>query len=491
MKKTILLTIFIFSFFSAISQNLTAKLIDKNTKNPIQYATIKTGEYSGVISNEEGYFSINYEKDKLKSVTISCLGYQNKTLSIQDIRSLNFVITLDEAVNKLNEVYISNSKPNADSIIARVKARINKNYDNNLNKYTIFYRTTDYVDFKSLDFKIEKASHFKKQSLEEANTNLSALSNKIKVSDIKSFSDFKGELHCFNSDSSKLIINKATKLLDYKNDFSIDDIQKKAQKIVLTYLDTTKTYKLKTGLFKIEDSLSLKNEDFKQEENNEYEIKHLNHNTRRLLKRSQFHKNSFLNTILQTDLYKYMFEDFTYNNGELTYIINFTPRKGKAKYSGRLFITDESYAITRVNYTYYKNRHGQKLNLRLLLGIKYIANVSKGTLIYEKNSRSKYHPKYLKRTTGSYFYVNRDLKFIENSPAKNKIGFSFKIEGDNRNKEELLFTSNNKLELADFKAIKQDSIITYKKLNKFEKTIWENEETLEPLKEMKDFKVGE
>mgnify|MGYP000173919412 CR=1 FL=1 len=38
----------------------------------------------------------------------------------------------------------------------------------------------------------------------------------------------------------------------------MDDIQEKAQKIVLSYLDTTKTYKLKSGMFKIEDSLSLK-----------------------------------------------------------------------------------------------------------------------------------------------------------------------------------------------------------------------------------------
>ena len=475
--------------FSIFSQNITAKLIDKNSRNPIQFATIKTGEYSGVISNEEGYFTITNNDNNFKTVTISCLGYQTKTLSIQNIKDANSLIELDEAINQLNEVFISNRKPNADSIIAKVKLKITENYDSNLNKFNIFHRTTDYIDFENLDFEIEKASHFKKKNLESANNNLEALSKKISESDIKHFTDFKGELYSLNKDSSKIMVNKATKLMDFKNDFSVDDIQEKAQKIMLTYLDTTKTYKLKTGFFKIEDSLSLKDEDFKDDNENEFELRYLNNNTRSLLKRAQFYKNSFLNTLLQSDLYSYTIEDITHNNEDLNYVIQFYPKKGKAKYTGKIFVNDNNYAITKVDYTYYKNRHGDKLNLRLVLGIKYIENISEGTILFERHSDNKYYPKYIKRISGSYFYVNRDLKFIENSKAKNKIGFSFKIEGNNSNKEELLFTGNAKIDLSDFAAIKQDKKTPYTILSKFEKAIWENEETLEPLQEMKTFKA--
>ena len=80
------------------------------------------------------------------------------------------------------------------------------------------------------------------------------------------------------------------------------------------------------------------------------------------------------------------------------------------------------------------------------------------------------------------------MRFIENSKTKNKVGFSFKIEGDSRSKEEVLFTENNKLTLEAFNSVEQDSIISFQQLNKFEKTIWESEETLEPLEEMKDFR---
>ncbi|GAA3626048.1 carboxypeptidase-like regulatory domain-containing protein [Flavivirga jejuensis] len=229
MKRSILLITFFFITIGIQAQNITAKLVSKSNNTPIPYATIKTGELSGVISNEEGYFSLNSEDIQHKNVTISCLGYQNKTLSIKDIKALNYVISLEEAINQLSEVYISNKKPHVDSIIAKVTMNLSENYDSSLNKYTIFYRATDYANFKSLDFEIEKASHVKSKNLEKANTSLDSLSKHIISSNIIDFSDFKGELFNLDKDSSKLVVNKATKLIDYKKDFSIEAVQEKAQ----------------------------------------------------------------------------------------------------------------------------------------------------------------------------------------------------------------------------------------------------------------------
>ncbi|TNJ44553.1 hypothetical protein KFZ70_00800 [Tamlana fucoidanivorans] len=488
MKKIYFFLIAITWHFSCFSQHITAQLIDKNNGRSIPYASIKTGVYKGVISNEEGYFTIYSENNNIKSVTISCLGYLNKTISIDDIIAFNYIIKLEEAVHKLNAVYLSNKPPNADSIIAKVKAHTPINYKSELNHYAIFRRTTDYIDFKSLEFEIEKASHIKKHQLEAANKSLNALSNKIKNSDIKEFADLKGELYVLDKDSSKLEVEKATKLLDHKNDFSMEEVQDKAQNLVLEYLDTTKTYKLKTGLFKIEDSLALNKGDFKDEHNkNEYKTASLNKKLRSFLKRAQYYDNSFLFKLLDFEYYNFKYQNMTYDNNELTYIIHFTPKKSKAKYTGKIYVNQNTYAITRLDYAFYKNRHGDKLNLKFLLGIKFNENMSEGTLLFKKDSNNMYHPKYLKRTNGSYFYVNRDVKFIENTHAKKKVNFSFKLEGDARNKEELLFISSNELTLDDFNSIKQDSIVTFSVLSTFDKTLWEKEETLEPSTEMKTF----
>lgn len=89
--------------FSVFSQNITAKLIDQNTKEPIPYANIKTGPYNGVISNDEGFFTITFEDDT-KPITISCMGYNNLTIKVNDIKKLNFIIELQQAINQLDEV---------------------------------------------------------------------------------------------------------------------------------------------------------------------------------------------------------------------------------------------------------------------------------------------------------------------------------------------------------------------------------------------------
>ncbi|HKK11610.1 MAG TPA: hypothetical protein VJ945_02185, partial [Flavobacteriaceae bacterium] len=450
---------------------------------------IKIDDFHGVISNEEGFFTLNTEN--LNTVTISCLGYETKTLNIDDIKANNNILSLKEAVNQLDEVFITNKNPNIDSIMARARRNLNRNYDFSLNSYSVFFRETTYLDFENLEFHVEKASDLKKKDLEKANKSLDSLSYAIMDNKTLNFLDFKGSLLSKDNSSTKLAVAKATKLIDRKKDFTIDDVQERAQKLVYKYLDTTKTYKVKSGLFKIEDSMSLKNgKNEKQIEKNEYQIDNLNSKSRTLLNYSEFYNNSFLVKILDPNFYEYKLDNTTAYNGNLIYTISYKPRRSRAKYTGKLYITDDDYAISKADYHFARNRHGEKFNLKLILGIKYVENLNSGTLIYEKDRNNKYQPKYLKRDEGRYFYVSRDIKLIENSRARNKVRFSFKIEGDIRNKEELLFTSNEKIALDDYENFKEDKVVPYQLLSKFDATIWQNEETIEPLEEMKKFNTS-
>ena len=488
--KFISLTIILISSTLVLqSQNITAKIIDSNTKQSIPYANIKTGEFSGVISNEEGYFTIN-ESSINSSITISCMGYKNKTLGIKEIQSMNFIIPLDESVNELKTVYIINKNPNADSIVSRARQRLYLNYENEYYKHKVFSRETAYVDFENLNFEVEKASHVKKKNLETANNSLDSLASAIINSKTIHFKDFMADLFVGDSSRTKLVVQKATELLDQKNTLSIEEVQNRAQNVILKYLDTTLTYKLKTGLFKIEDSLSLKSEnEYKKEpEKNEYDSNNLKEQSKQLLKQSQFYDDAMLTQLLNDDLYDYSINNILNYNDELIYVINYKPRRSKSKYTGQMYIVDGSYAITKVDYEFADGKRGDKLNLKLIFGVKYIENVRKGTVIYQKDSISKYHPQYIKYEEGRYFYVSRPLKFIENSPAKNKTSFDFTIEGNIITKKELLLTSNTKITSNAFNQITEAKKVPYTKLNKYDATIWENEETIEPLEEMKTFK---
>ncbi len=486
MKYKFLFFVLLLYPISIISQNITAKLLDQVTKNPIPFAAVKTGEFNGVISNEEGYFTINEDNDAFE-IIISCLGYKNKVVSIKEIKSQNFIITLEESINELKTVYLSNKKPNADSIIAQARKNINKNYENTLYKHSIFSRETAYFDFDKLNFEIEKSSNFKKKNLSSANKSLDSLSKAIINSKTKHFKDFKADLFVFDSTNTKLIVFKAAELLDQQNNLSIDEVQNKAQHVILKYLDTTKTYKLKTGLFKIEDSLSLKDEENHKNDHNELQITDLKQQTKALLKGTQFYEGSMLSKILNPKLYEYSFQDISYFNNELIYVINFRPRRARSLYTGKLFITENSFAITKVDFEFGEGKRGSKLNLKLIFGVKYIENMKKGTVIFQKDSTNKYQPQYLKFEEGRYFYVSRPLKFIENSSERIKTSFDFTIEGNIITKQELLFTGNTKINSDIFNQQKEDKTVTYIKLNKYDSSIWGQDQTIEPLSEMKEF----
>ena len=485
MKYFLLTIIFLINTISLLAQNITAKIIDINTKIPIPYAAVIIDDFNGVISNEEGFFTLNSKN--IEQITITCLGYKSKTLSIDELISNNNVIVLEEAINELNTVYISNRRPNADSIIARVRKKLEENYESTLYKHEIFSRETAYVDFENLNFEVEKASHIKKKNLELANTSLDSLTKAIINSKTIHFKDFKGDLFVNNSSDTKLVVHKATELLDQKNNLSFEDVQKKGENIMLKYLDTTLTYKLKSGLFKIEDSLSLKDNSSKEMENNEYQTNDLKGTVNSILELSQFGENSTLSDILDNDLYDYTLLDISNYNNELIYVIGFKPDRSRSKYTGKLYITDDNYAITKADIEFAEGKRGEKFNLKLLLGVKYIENVFKVSLIYRKNTENKYELQYAKNEEGSYFYVSRPLKFIENSPQKNKTSFDFTIEGNIISKKELLVTSSSKISTNLFENINPEKTIPYLKLDKYDPTIWGQDRTLEPLEEMKQF----
>lgn len=487
MKKTALKFLLLLLTININAQRFSAKILDNSTLLPVPYVAVQTGQYKGVITNEEGVFYIDLENNTINKITISSLGYKSQVFSIEDIKTSNFIIELEPSINELNTVYLSNSKPNVDTIIARAISNLNKNYKTEGVSHSIFYRETAYMDFESLNFEIDKASHVKKKQLQEANANLKSMANNIMSSNFVHFTDFIGSFSVLDKDSTKLEVEKAMQIINSKKDFSLENIQEKAQNIVLKYLDTTLTYKLKTGLFKVEDSLSLASDKDSENEKQEFEIKNLKNDAQNLLKDSRPSPKSLLRNILNSNNYSYILKDVSFYNNEMVYAIHFKPRKAKAKYTGTIHIADDSYGVLKTDYSFSKGKRGSKLNLRLILGVKYIENVSNGVIIFKKNQDNWFEPRYIKHETGSYFYVHRPLKFIENSTAKNKVLFDFKIEGVVKQKEELLFNSTTSITNIMFENIKEVKTIPYKKQRKYDATAWGSNETLAPTKELKTF----
>jgi len=496
MKKFISSISLLFSSTLLLAQSVTAKVIDVNN-DPIVFATVQSSENKGVITNEEGVFTISLEKSK--TLTISCLGFIKKEISFEDIEANNFSITLAEAINELGEVFLTNKQANADSIIIKVKQNIENNYKNSLIKHELFSRFSSLSSFNKIDFDLTKASNFKKKQLKGVNASLDSLSYAIKKDKSIYYNDLKGTLFIKNKtdfDIKKDSINipklnnlKVVNLVDKNSDFSVNNIQEKSQDIILKYLDKNYTYKLKSGLFKIEDSLSLK--DIEEEINDsiyERKVVRLKHNlTNSILKPLSLKEDTFLRKILDTKYYEYQLENTLYINENIVYVILFSPKKTKAKYSGRLYVSDEDFGILKAEYSYAEGKRGEHLNLRLVLGVKFSKNGHSGVILFKKTN-DKYNPFYAKEVEESYFYVNRPIKFIENSKDKNKVTFNIKLEGIVTNKNEFLISETDKITQEIFNSIEEKEKITVTELDAYNANIWKNQHVLEPTEAMKNFK---
>ena len=77
---------FLLISYIGLSQRITYTVADSLTKFPIPYANIVLNSNSGVITNEDGNFSLP-ENERLdnKEIKISCIGYKTKTVLLEEI----------------------------------------------------------------------------------------------------------------------------------------------------------------------------------------------------------------------------------------------------------------------------------------------------------------------------------------------------------------------------------------------------------------------
>lgn len=478
---------------SVFSQQIVGKIIDAKTKEAVPFSTIQFDEFNGVISNSEGFYNFSIDNFNESTVfTVSCLGYLTQNLTLQQLKSNNYIISLDEAINELNTVHITNKLPNVDSIMSRVQARLKENYNSSLTKHTFFSRQTAFFKPDVVNVEIDKSTGFIKKQLEDANKQLDSLTNSwVNSPPSQEFTDILGEFYNLDNATNKFQVNKATKLLDVKNRNSFDNMQKKATNVILQHLDVNATYKLKTGLFKIEDSLSLKDSKKKSEETIP-DLNGVKSSANEFLKEHLFGSSSLFDFVSDTSIYDYTIEDITYMDGKPVYIIKFEPRKNRAKYAGNLYVSEEDYAVLKVDYKFAKGKKGESINLKLLLGVKYAENVNNGTVIYKKNTDTNvYYPYYINQEIGRYAYVHRPLKFIENGGDKDKIAFDFKVEGNIIEKREVLTFSNEGLTQNNYDALTESKTVEFIKLKQYDPSIWKDYTVLEPLEEMKQFRVND
>ena len=486
-----LLNVLIFSYLNA--QSFSAKVIDQDTKEPISYATIETGLYQGMVSNEEGEFTFLLEnvKQPQDSIYISYMGYETKGLVFEENEGIT--IALLPQLYELKEVFLTTELLTIKEIIERVKDNLDKNYTSILTKKKIFFRHSDISNIKKMDF------GFKKSTIDELNKELLDSITKILPKKSSYYKEVVADLYG-DYNNYKLNINKAAELYDKNNDISAEGIGKKLEGIFNENIKKDSYLKIKSGFFSTKkqvDSILQENEEAKaalEKKKKEGTLKfqeQISNQIANLYEQLFFQEDSKIDVLDKSSRYNFTLDNYTVINEMTVYILKFTPKGGK-DFKGTMYVNTQDFAIVRLDFENVKpiSKFG-------LLGITYRNDVYKGKMLFDKDENGTYSPRFIELLDGSYMGLDRPLKIIEKNKnvkgrrKQNELSLKLDIQGNQLQKKELVVFESENMTQSSFDLIEEKKLIKATYLSKYDPKFWQDYSIMEPNEAIESFKVVE
>mgnify|MGYP001054422060 FL=1 len=486
-----LLSILIFSYVNA--QSFSAKVIDQDTKKPISYATIETGLYQGMVSNEEGEFTFLLEniKQPQDSIYISYMGYETKGLVFEENEGIT--IALLPRLYELKEVFLTTELLTIKEIIERVKDNLGKNYASILSKKKIFFRQSDIGHIKKMDF------GFKKSTIEELNKELLDSITKILPKKSSYYKEVVADLYG-DYNKYKLNINKAAELYDKNNDISAEGIGKKLEVIFNENIKKDSYLKIKSGFFSTKkqvDSILQENEEAKaalekkkKEGTLEFQ-EQISTQIANLYEQLFFQEDSKIDVLNKSSRYNFTMDNYTVINEMTVYILKFTPKGGK-DFKGTMYVNTQDFAIVRLDF-----ENVQPISKFGLFGITYRNDVFKGKMLFDKDEDGTYGPRFIELLDGSYMGLNRPLKIIEKNKnvkgrrKQNELSLKLDIQGNQLQKKELVVFESENMTQSSYDLIEEKKLIKATYLSKYDPEFWQDYSIMEPNEAIESFKVVE
>jgi len=490
----ITLTFFFALLFSVGSaQTFSAKVMDQDTGEPISYATIETGKNQGIITNEEGEFTIQIDQIKQiqDSIYISYMGYETKGVFLEAQENLEIVLI--PKIFELKEVFLTTEVLTVSEIIEKVQDNLEKNYTVDLTKKKIFFRESDLTKVKKMDF------GFKKSSIEELNKEfIDSIASLIP----KKSAYYKEVVGDFYGDYSqhKLFITKAAELYDKNNDLSAEGIGKELERIFNENVKKDSYIKIRSGVFSTKmqvDSIIKENEEAKEEiekqaeKGNAHFQKHIKNRISNLYEQLFFQEDSKIDVLDKSNRYHFVLENYTVIDEMSVYIIHFSP-KGSKDFKGTLYVNTQDFAIVRLDF-----QNVKPISKFGLLGITYRNTIYRGKMLFGKDTNGAYSPKYLEIEDGSYIGLDRPLKVIEKNKhvkgrrKQNELSLGLDIRMNQLTKYELVVFDSEYISENDFKDSPENDRVKATYLSQYDPTFWKDYTIMEPNDAIESFKVVE
>lgn len=475
------------------SQDISGKVIDQETKEPIPYVSILLNDNKGGISNEEGDFSITTPRHVLKndSVYFSSIGYKTKAVLIQKLK--NITISLEPEILQLSNVYISGQKLTAAEIIDKLKNNIVKNYNSNSTKHRFFMRESFKQYYKKLKF------DYKKSSIKEISKELIDSMVKSIPKRTSYYNETLGDFYSnFERNYKKLYIIKTSKLYNENQEVSFEELQNKFMQVLNDNVKKNSYLKVKSGLFGTKigvDSIVNSAKNFDKIEK-EYEQKNYFISRKKsietLTKNVFYNEESDINVIRSSSRYNFVKKDFTYIDGELVYIIEFSPKRYK-DFKGTLYINTDDFAIMRLDYSNANPIYDKIFNM---FGVNFNHVKYSGTMIFNKfEGSNQYSLKYLSHENGRSLLLNRPLTIIEKNKhvkgrrKQNELRLQMNFDIIDRVKRELIVFTETNTTPEEFISIKEKKFVDVKYFSSYNADFWKGYNIIEPNNAIKEFTI--
>jgi hypothetical protein len=474
------------------AQSYTAKVIDQKTGEAIPYASVITGKHSGVITNEEGVFSLTPQMvGRIQdSVYISSMGYEKKGVWLP--AQNDKVISLVSKTFELGSVYIDGKGLEVDEIIERVKSNMAANYKMNLSKKQIFFRQSDFNLMDKLDFR------FKKSTIPELNESLiNSITDKIPRKS-SYYREVAGEFYG-DYGSHKLYIDKAAELYDKTKDVSVDGLTDKLEKIFQDNVKRNSYIKIRSGIFSTKMQLdSAQAAEGKESEvikaetkdtNNHYFQQRVKDKISELYSEIFFNDGTELDFLEKSNRYRFELKDYTFIDENPVYIIQFSP-KGKKDFEGVMYVNTDDYAIVRLEF-----ENVRPLKKFGLLGITYRHSVYRGKMLFGKDASGTYSPRYIELEDGRQTGVDRPLnvieknKFVKGRRKQNELALHMDIMATTVQKYELVVFNTEDISKSLYENVKENPKVKATYLSRYDPDFWKGYTIMEPNAAIQAFKV--
>ena len=482
-------------------ETLSSVLLDSLTKSPIAYASIVLKNNQGVITNEEGAFSIQLPKDiqLSDSITVSSMGYEKKQFLLSAVQD-TLLIASKEIV--LNGVIVSNKNLSAQEIVHKIKENLSQNHPQKLTTKRLFFRASENQYMSKMDV------DFKKSSIGALNKKFIDSVMGLIPRNGAYFTEVLADLHGdYTQKNQKIKLIKASKLYDKENEVSFEGIEKKFDEIFEQNVKKDSYLKVKSGWFSTKvssddlfyeeavidssnvallDSLATlkKEKDLAQKQGF---ANYRKNRMGRLFERLFFNEDSPFDFLFKDNRYDIRLEDFTYLGALPVYQLRFTS-KGRSDYNAVLYVNADDFGVVRLDF-----KNSQTLKRVKLLGFSYVNYLSEGKAFFTKTEDLGYQLSYLEESSAEKVGIKRPIKIVEKNKntrgrrKQNELIVAIDFEINSQNKNEIVVFSHTFMDPEAFKTIKEDNNILPTYLPKYDPNFWEGYNIIEPNTAIKTF----